>query len=175
MSKLKIYTVEKDYIYYLHSIDKKVMLPDGENYEFDRKYVGIVFTINNINYFAPLSSPKDDTDYIDVDGIKTPRKSTFTIIRLFDKQELIGKVLLNNMIPVPIECISLYDVENEQDEKYQSLVKKDISIIESLSKTIKRNAEVLYKQKINGVKNKGYIKATVDFAKVEKAMKKYNP
>ena len=59
MEKLKLYTVDDDYIEYLKHFDKQVMFSKGDDYLTDRKYLGVVLEINGFKYFAPLSSPKD--------------------------------------------------------------------------------------------------------------------
>ena len=52
--RLKLYYISNDYIDYLRKFDDKVRF----NKNHSRPYVGIVYTYNNNNYFAPLSSPK---------------------------------------------------------------------------------------------------------------------
>lgn len=53
-NNLKIYYLKNDYIDYLRQFDNKV----AYNKNSTRPYVGIVYRINEFNYFAPLSSPK---------------------------------------------------------------------------------------------------------------------
>lgn len=53
---IKFYDVEKDYIKYLQTLDAQV--PNIE-YSTNNKFVcGIVLSINNINYYAPISHMK---------------------------------------------------------------------------------------------------------------------
>ena len=55
MSKmLKIYYLDDKYINYLRQFDEKVAYNKNQT----RPYVGVVYTFNGFNYFAPLSSPK---------------------------------------------------------------------------------------------------------------------
>ncbi len=54
--KLKWYIVDKDYVNYLRKYDNKV-----ENIDYTDKlkpYIGILVTINEINYYVPISSAK---------------------------------------------------------------------------------------------------------------------
>lgn len=53
--KLKIYYIEEEYIEYLRKYDSKVVYNKKNN----RPYLGVVYTFDNFNYFAPLSSPKE--------------------------------------------------------------------------------------------------------------------
>ena len=54
MKTLKIYYLDDEYIYYLRLFDQMVFY----NKNSTRPYVGIVYTFDGLNYFAPLSSPK---------------------------------------------------------------------------------------------------------------------
>ena len=59
---MKIYELNEEYIDYLHSIDNKVENSKGKDYQFSRKYLGVILEINNFKYFAPLSSSKSTKD-----------------------------------------------------------------------------------------------------------------
>ena len=54
--RLKIFEVKSEYIQYLSNYQKHLFLHTNEKGK--RKYIGIVFQINGINFFAPLSSYK---------------------------------------------------------------------------------------------------------------------
>lgn len=54
MRNFKIYYISESYINYLRQFDKNV----AYNKNITRLYIGIFYTYNNYNYFAPLSSPK---------------------------------------------------------------------------------------------------------------------
>ena len=56
IQKLKIVKVETDYCDYLRKYDRRVAynMADKEL----RPFIGILFKINKLEYFAPLSSPK---------------------------------------------------------------------------------------------------------------------
>lgn len=54
MKNLKLYYIDERYINYLRQFDKNV----AYNKKTTRPYIGIVYTYNNYNYFAPLASPK---------------------------------------------------------------------------------------------------------------------
>lgn len=173
MEKLKIYIVDTDYIEYLKDYDKNILFSKGDTYVTSRKYIGIVLTINGFQYFAPLSSPKD-SDYFYKNGKKLIRRNIVPIIRLIDgKDNLLGKIRLSNMIPVPEECLTLYDVENEQDTKYQDLIKDELISIRKNRDIILKNARVLYNQKSKRYSGIKYLDSTVDFKKLEHCCKYY--
>lgn len=55
---MKLYAVTDEYINYLRQFDKKVYDNKEDKRRVMRKYLGIVLTINEINYYIPMSSPK---------------------------------------------------------------------------------------------------------------------
>ena len=54
IKKLNFYTIDDNYIEYLSEFDKHIAYNKNQN----RPYIGIVITIDNHYYFAPLFSPK---------------------------------------------------------------------------------------------------------------------
>ncbi len=55
---MKLYTVIDEYIDYLRQFDSKVYDNKKDKRKVMRKYLGIVLTINEMNYYIPMSSPK---------------------------------------------------------------------------------------------------------------------
>ncbi len=111
--ELKLVIIDKNYCDYLRKYDKKVP------YNFDKKqnrpFVGVLFKIGNINYYAPLSSPKpkhlkmhNSIDFLKLDNGK------------------MGAINFNNMIPVlerNIKYINIQELFLSKDE-YQILLRK---------------------------------------------------
>jgi protein AbiQ len=138
MSEIKICKVDGNYLNYLRQFDIKVSL----DYTGTRKFVGILFEINNQKYYAPMSSPKPK--HVNIN------KNSLDIYKI-DGGNL-GVINLNNMVPVPDEAVIIVDIENELDIKYQTLLKNQIRVIKQDSERIKRKARILYnhvKQNIN--------------------------
>lgn len=110
----KLFYVSNSYIEYLLKYEKRV--PYNKNGK--RPYIGIVYTYNGINYFAPLSSPKEKHL-----KIKSNQPDVFKI-----KNGELGIVNINNMIPTPEECLieAIYTIE---DEKYKKLLENQLSFI----------------------------------------------
>lgn len=174
MEKLKLYIVDRDYIKYLFGFDSRVMYWSGDTYKKDRKYLGVVLTINSFKYFAPLSSPKEK-DYYYKDGVKLIKKSTIPIVRLItDKNVLLGKIKLGNMIPVMEEHITLYDIEAESDVKYKDLVLDEMICVRKRKDEIMKKARILYNQKTKGYENINYLNSTIDFKLLEEACLQYS-
>jgi protein AbiQ len=95
--RLSFYHVDEQCINYLRMIESKVMITvkyPGANH---RPMVGVVLTIDGINFFAPLSSPKpkhitmkDSQDLVKIDGGR------------------LGVINLSNMIPVNLSSNDKY-------------------------------------------------------------------
>lgn len=173
MKRVRLYTIDADYLKYLFDVDNRVMYWEGDTYKTDRKYIGVVLKINDLEYFAPLSSPKPN-DYFYQKGVKQVKKNIIPIVRLVtDKGHLLGKIKLSNMIPVKSEHITLYDIEGEPDKKYKSLIVKEMICIRKCKDEITKNALVLYNQKSKGYKNINYLNDTLDFKSLEVACLNY--
>ena len=84
---LRIVRVDSDYCDYLRKFDNKVAY--NKNEKELRPFIGILFEIDNFEYFAPLSSPKEKHKSM---------KNTLDFFKI-DGGEL-GAVNFNNMIPV---------------------------------------------------------------------------
>ena len=165
---MKLYTITDDYINFLYDIDNMVLF----NKDGNRKYLGVVLCVDGFDYFVPLSSPKDG-DYED----KVIKKDSVTTMRIVypdvnNVPELKGTLKFNNMIPVPKEVLTYYDINKESDLNYKTLVIKELMFIKDNVDKIKKKADVLYKQKTKNYSFK-HLKYTLDFKKLEIAMLDY--
>lgn len=80
--RLNLYSVDDNYIKYLRQFDEKIYDNKEDNRTFERKYLGVVLTVNGFNYYIPMSSPKK-SDYTDYEN-KIIRNDTKTIIRIHE-------------------------------------------------------------------------------------------
>ena len=177
-----------EYINYLKSFNELKMVSDNKEDKriFTRKYLGVVLENNGFNYFIPLSTPKEN-DFIKLsDGKFIIRKSSLQIIRMIAKNtvsnqfELKGTLKICNMIPVPADELSPYDISKEKDRLYQSIVQKEYSFIRSNRDLILRNASIIYNLKNNEHKifpNKNkrpkYLDNTIPFSFAEQKCREY--
>lgn len=164
---MKLYSVSDRYINYLRQFDNKVY-DNKENMRTNsRKYLGIVLKINNLNYYVPLSSPKQS----DFNKNKI-RKSIIPIIRITSSMlnstslELKGTLRLGNMIPVPKSELILYEPQSEENKNYKILVEKELEFINQNLNLIKKYAQIIYNQKTKNY-NVSYINNVVDFKLLE--------
>lgn len=131
MYKIRIYEVQKDYIDYLKSFDE--LVPAEHPGKKPRKYIGIVFEIDDCKYFAPLFSPKskhkrmkNDKDFMKINGGKH------------------GAINFNNMIPVHDDALIEYDIENDPDIKYQNILEAQARFIRKNKDNIRKIAKNLH-------------------------------
>lgn len=169
--KLNLYSVSDKYIKYLRQFDNKIYDNKEENRIHERKYLGIVLTLNEFNYYIPMSSPKK-SDYIDFENKKI-RNDTKTIIRIHDGRRLYGTLRISNMIPVPITELEPYMLSSEKDLKYKEVILGELRYINNNSNKIVKYAKTVYNQKVKSI-DIGYIKNTVDFKLLEEKLKQWN-
>lgn len=103
---MQFYHVDDAYISYLRKFDDKV----SENKKEKRPYVGIVFEIAGIKYYAPFTSPK-------------PKHRTMKNGKDFlkIKDGIYGAINFNNMIPVPDSALIFFDFRQETDLQYRKV------------------------------------------------------
>ena len=169
--KLNLYSVSDKYIEYLRQFDNKIYDNKEEIRTHERKYVGVVLTVNEFIYFIQCSIHKKP-DYIDIDK-KIIRKDTKTIIRIHEGDRLYGTLRISNMIPVPITELEPYILSNETDLKYKELVLGELRYINNNSNKIVKYAKIVYNQKVKNI-DIGYIKQTVDFKLLEEKLREWN-
>lgn len=183
---LAFYIIKTNYIDYLRADPKLAHVFDNKENEFSHtwKYLGVVFSIGKYQYYAPLSSPKQN-DYKIENSTRVIRKSIIPIIRIVSygkdrKPELKGTLRLSSMIPVPAQLLSYYDIAQERDKNYKIWIEKEYDFIRRNERLIIGNAKVLYKQKTrenilyaNGAKRPGYLSSTIDFRYAELLHDKY--
>lgn len=158
MEPLRIYHVSDNYIRFLRSRDEKVQYNKGAR----RPYVGIVFSFGRFKYFVPMESPKPNHATI------KPGKH---IIKLDGgKYGILG---FNNMIPVHPDALIAFDINDEPDEKYRELLKRQVSCCNKIKADILNHAQMTYFDVVSK-ENKFLVKISCDFRKLEKACKAYN-
>lgn len=160
---LKFFTVDENYIQYLKNFDTHV--PD--NYQSRKPFIGILFTINDLDYVAPLTSAKPKHS-----KIKNSNPATFKIFDGTTAGELLALVQLNNMIPVTKENVTKLDTKS-QDLKYQFLLLKEINYIRAnkeklLSKALKLYDLVVVKKQTH------FVDISCDFKVLEEASSDYS-
>lgn len=169
--KLNLYSISDKYIKYLRQFDDKIYDNKEEIRNHERKYLGVVLTVNEFNYYIPMSSPKR-SDYLDFDK-KIIRNDTKTIIRIHERSRLYGTLRISNMIPVPITELEPYITSDEDDLKYKEVILGELRYINNNSSKIVKYAKIVYNQKIKNMDIR-YINNTVNFKLLEEKLKEWN-
>ena len=164
---MRLYSVSDDYIEYLRNIFPRVYSNKIANRKHTRKYLGVVFKLNDFNYYIPLSSPKDAHDYITLNGKKVIRKDSIIVIRMVVKGTLKGTLQIGTMIPVPNKALIQYNLQDEQDISYKELVQDEIIFIRKNTNRIIKTAKLLYSKKTKSTHKNPVIDKVLDFKSIE--------
>lgn len=132
--KLKFYEVDGEYIKYLkENGDNKI--PNIDYKEHKKFFCGIVLTINNFNYFAPVSSYN---------------KKAHTVFLIMDRDrntkelKAISSLRFSFMFPCPIEYLEQKDFSKEE-KQYQALLRKELHYCNINREKIRKKANEIYK------------------------------
>ncbi len=131
----KIVKVDYNYCNYLRKYDNRVSYNAG--IKELRPFIGVLFMVEDKEYFAPLSSPKPK-------HIKM--KNNIDIIKI-DNGNL-GVINFNNMIPVTKNNYIMFDLygipKNDNEKKRQELLKSQLLWLNKNNKIIRNKAIKLY-------------------------------
>ncbi len=159
MNNLKFYQISANYINFLSFYAPHLFHNRNSSQKYDRKYIGIILNINNMDYFAPLSSFK-------IKHNKMKEKLDFIKIKNY------AVINLNCMFPVPATEYKYVDFSQEKDISYQKLLLAEYRYVKSIQNKIKTNAKSLYKLKTKGSETP-LTKRCNDFLLLEKMCNKY--
>jgi len=154
---LKFYDVDNNYVKYLQSHDKQI---PNILYSSNNKFVcGIVLTVNDCDYYAPISSSTQlyRTSY--------PIKDSNGII--------IATIRFCFMFPVPLDLLTEKDFSliRQYDSAYADLLLKEWSDCKSNEAAILTKAQSVYKIGCN--KSHKFNYTCCDFSFLELKMKEY--
>ena len=131
---LKLVIIDSKYCDYLRKFDSKVPYNYGK--KITRPFVGVLFDINDIEYFVPLTSPKpkhlkmkNTIDFMKIDG------------------GALGAINFNNMIPVlkdNYELLDLDTMESSSERKYKILLSKQLIWLNDNIDLVKNKSKKLY-------------------------------
>ena len=159
--------VKIDYMYcdYLRKYDKRVVYNKGKK-EL-RPFIGVLFSIGDKEYFAPLSSPK-------------PKHQTMSNTIDFFKIDngVLGAINFNNMIPVSkdnyeVIYLNRYNLSKEES-KYQELLKNQIEWLNKNYIQVKKSSMLLYQKYKNKKLDKNIYDRCCNFPLLEVKCDEYN-
>ena len=162
---LKIVKVDYKYCDYLRDFDNKVTYNAG--IKELRPFVGVLFTINKCEYFAPLSSPKEKHKKL---------RNTLDLIKINNGEY--GVINFNNMIPVTKENYEEFDLNKTTDDNKEMkriiLMRNQLRWLTSNKKEIYNKSKLLYNLYKNNKLPKSVIKRCCNFPLLEEKCKEYN-
>lgn len=141
MHEMKFYQIDTNYLNTLRQIDGRV----PHNKEFigrkgkSRPYVGVMLSIDNIDYFVPLSSKK--------------KRSSFVVMPIYDNNDdQIATLMLNNMLPVPPKYRKILNMDGVKitDPKYFDLLMNELNFLRPRRESIKMRCAIIRSVKVEG-------------------------
>ena len=132
-----------------------------------RPFVGIVFTVNEFHYYAPLTSPKSK---------HLQMKNQIDFLKINDGKW--GAINFNNMIPVPFSSLTkvemqIKDTDSRENIDYKNLLSNQLSWCNSHKKIILKQAEKLYDTIVQGIAWDGLANRCCNFILDEKRCMAY--
>ncbi|WFA07920.1 type III toxin-antitoxin system ToxN/AbiQ family toxin [Tissierella sp. Yu-01] len=165
MDKLSFYDVDKEYINYLKQEEIKrrgfTKVPNIE-YKNEQKFLcGIVLSINNVDYYVPVTS------------YKKKKSENFLIIFDDDKfNKIKGSLRFNFMIPVPKVAITERIINDEENGIRRIFLQKQLDYINSNRQIILNRSKRTYLRIINNY-NPELTKNSCDFKFLEEKCLEY--
>lgn len=133
---LKIVKVDSKYCDFLRIYDNKV--PYNAGTKELRPFIGVLFMIESIEYFAPLSSPKPKHKQL---------KNTLDLLKI--EKGNYGVINFNNMIPVTNKNYVEFALNKQAKDKAEmfriELLKNQLRWLTSNKKELTTKSKLLYK------------------------------
>lgn len=91
----------------------------------------------------------------------------------FIKVKRYAVININNMFPVPDGLATYVDISKEKNERYRSLLLAEYRAIKGIQERIRKNAEIVYKYRIENGTSTSLGKRCNDFRLLEEASYNY--
>ena len=162
---LDFYTIDTDYVNYLKKFEKHMW--DNKEKGRIRPYAGVVLTIGEHKYYAPLTSPKPKHEKM---------KGRIDFVRLEYNKKLTAVLNLNNMIPVVDSLVTPIRIKSVVDKNYRHLLNAELVDLKRKQGLILKNAKAVYTEttvRRNEPYNKKLVSLSFDFLLLEQKLKEY--
>ena len=161
----KIVKLDVKYCNYLRQYDYRVSYNAG--IKDLRPFIGVLFMVNKLEYFAPLSSPKPKHKLL---------TNTLDLIKI-DNGNL-GVVNLNNMIPVTSNNYVEFDLDKKPSNKEENfriqLLKNQLYWLNLNRKQVLTKSQILYTRYKENELPKNVRNRCCNFILLEEKCKEYN-
>lgn len=165
LRKIQIVKIDSDYCDFLRKYDSKV--PYNAGVKELRPFIGILFKIENYEYFAPLSSPKAKHSRL---------LNTIDIIKIANGE--LGVINFNNMIPVYKDNYQLIDLNKKTSNKSELmriiLLRNQLRWLNANRVDIYSKSSFLYEKYINGLLPENVTNRCCNFKLLEEKCEEYN-
>lgn len=165
LRKIQIVKIDSDYCDFLRKYDSKV--PYNAGVKELRPFIGILFKIENYEYFAPLSSPKAKHSRL---------LNTIDIIKIANGE--LGVINFNNMIPVYKDNYQLIDLNKKTSNKSELmriiLLRNQLRWLNTNRVDIYSKSSLLYEKYINGLLPENVTNRCCNFKLLEEKCEEYN-
>lgn len=162
--KMKLVIVDSKYCDYLRKFDKRV--PYNFSKKENRPFIGVLFKIDKIKYFAPLSSPKEKHKVM---------RNMMDFLKIDDGK--LGALNFNNMIPVSDNNYYLIDMDDSNkldDVKYYNLLLDQLSWLNEHNLQVRKKSKRLYDLYISKRLNMVIFNRCCNFKLLEEKCIEYN-
>lgn len=160
MDKFIFYDINPDYLDYMRTVEPKI--PELSKTENEKPFCGIVLEINDMKYYAPISSTKK-------------QQHTNFVIKDRDGNRDLSSIRFCFMLPVPDDVLTPRDF-NSMEKKYKDLLVKEYiycNLPENIT-TIRKIAKRVYNMCVyQSDPNNKIVQQCCDFKKLEEAYEKY--
>ena len=157
--KIYLYTISNSYINYLQQFDTKISLHNSTQ---GSVYVGAVLEISNdVSYFVPLTSYSKNKEV----KMKQRKQLILSLHELGNRDNKLGYILFNNMIPVPKTELQLIDLSDQNIPKNR-MMKLQQTYMRSILSGIESKSAVVYRKQIDG--DPYYVRWCCDFTLLER-------
>ncbi len=167
--RLKLYTIDPEYLRFLASVDANVACVQQEHNKEPVPYAGIISVYGEHEYCVPLMSPRPKHE-----GMNNGTDFTKIII----DGQLYGVMNFNNMIPVPPSVLTPLDLQatpadTAEGLRYKKLLAKEQNFCQQNRDKIVRKAASLRKIISFGQADKSLSSRCCDFSKLEDALARW--
>lgn len=154
------YEIDDAYIDYLARFEPHLFHTKQSAQHNERKYIGVLLTVNGMDYFAPLSSFKPKHEYMK-EGLDFLKIGNYAVMNL------------NNMFPAARKYCRFVDFSKERNLQYKKLLESEYRIIRVRQNRILKNAATLYNYKLKNGDSTALGKRCNDFLLLERKASEY--
>ena len=138
--ELYFYYIDNDYIDFLKKCEIEnrgfTCVPNVQYWNTNKFTFGAVFEVNKQQYFVPVSSYN--------------KKQQDVMLMKDKKNNILGSLRFNYMIPVPVQCITKLDINSMPTEYNRVHTSKELAFCRRNRDKIKVQAQKTYNRVISG-------------------------